>query len=217
MYGIVYKTTNLINGKTYIGQTTRSKAYYYGSGTLIIKAIKKYGKNNFEKEILCERETQDSLDHAERLYIALLKPEYNIDLGGKNKGKCSEAHKEKIRKINKGKNPYSNGCSIETRKRMSESGKKKIFSIETRKKMSLKGKGKKHGPPSEKTREKIRNSLLNKETSQTKKVKCIELEKVFISAKQASRYYTIDDSGIIKCCRGKRHTAGGFHWEYYYG
>ena len=49
---IIYKTTNLINNKIYIGQDSRNNPYYYGSGTIITLAIKKYGKNNFKKEIL---------------------------------------------------------------------------------------------------------------------------------------------------------------------
>ena len=67
MYGYIYKTTNLINGKIYIGQK-KSKTFvktYLGSGTIIQRAIKKYGVENFDvvliekcfsKEELCERE-----------------------------------------------------------------------------------------------------------------------------------------------------------------
>ena len=49
---IIYKTTCLVNYKIYIGQSIRNKNYYLGSGKLLLKAIKKYGKNNFTKEIL---------------------------------------------------------------------------------------------------------------------------------------------------------------------
>ena len=40
---IIYKTTNLVNGKIYIGQDSNNNPNYYGSGTLLHKAIKKYG------------------------------------------------------------------------------------------------------------------------------------------------------------------------------
>lgn len=69
MYGYIYITTNLINGKQYIGKRTKSKfdITYKGSGKLITEAINKYGWNNFKCEILepifindqnylCERE-----------------------------------------------------------------------------------------------------------------------------------------------------------------
>ena len=51
----IYKTTNLNNNKIYIGLSTKSvdeSDGYYGSGILISKAIKKWGKDNFKKEIL---------------------------------------------------------------------------------------------------------------------------------------------------------------------
>lgn len=46
---VIYKTTNLINGKIYIGQDSKDRPNYYGSGKLIHRAIKKYGKENFKK------------------------------------------------------------------------------------------------------------------------------------------------------------------------
>lgn len=49
---IIYKTTNLLNGKIYVGQDTRNNPYYLGSGILLNKAIKKYGRKNFVKETI---------------------------------------------------------------------------------------------------------------------------------------------------------------------
>ena len=55
MYGYIYKTTNLVNNKIYIGQ---HKAYkfmkrmYLGSGIKLKAAIKKYGRKNFTCELL---------------------------------------------------------------------------------------------------------------------------------------------------------------------
>jgi len=48
----IYKTTNKINGKIYIGKDTTSNPQYLGSGKLIKRAILKYGVENFTKEIL---------------------------------------------------------------------------------------------------------------------------------------------------------------------
>lgn len=49
---VIYQTTNLINRKQYIGRDAWNRSNYYGGGKLIREAIKKYGKENFKKEIL---------------------------------------------------------------------------------------------------------------------------------------------------------------------
>ena len=47
---IVYKTTNLINGKIYVGKYEGNRENYLGSGYILKKAIKKYGRENFKRE-----------------------------------------------------------------------------------------------------------------------------------------------------------------------
>ena len=47
-----------------------------------------------------------------------------------------------------------------------------------------------------------------------KKVYCVELNKIFNSAKQAATQLKLFDSNIAKCCKGKYKTTGGYHWEY---
>ena len=48
----------------------------------------------------------------------------------------------------------------------------------------------------------------------SKPVYCVELNKVFDGARQAARELGLDNSNIIKCCKGKLKTVGGFHWRY---
>lgn len=50
--------------------------------------------------------------------------------------------------------------------------------------------------------------------SHCKKVYCVELGKVFESAKSAAAQLGLFDSNIAKCCKGKYKTTGGYHWEY---
>jgi hypothetical protein len=56
MYYYVYQITNLLNGKIYVGKHKSAKHpsenEYYGSGKQITAAIKKYGIENFKKEVL---------------------------------------------------------------------------------------------------------------------------------------------------------------------
>ena len=147
-YGIIYKTINLLNGKTYIGQSTQKKETlnkYFGSGYIILEAIKKYGKENFEKEILCECDNQDQLDRLERLYISLLVPDYNIGLGGYGRGSFSDDTKKKMSEQRKGKShtqEWNNniGKANNGRKTWIEG---KHHSEETKQKLNLKNKGRK--------------------------------------------------------------------------
>ena len=80
----VYLTTNKVNGKTYVGQHRYNKLYdgYLGSGTLIRRAIAKYGKENFEIEYLETDLSEDEVDWWEQWYIEVLNPYYNISKGG---------------------------------------------------------------------------------------------------------------------------------------
>ena len=64
MFYTVYKTTNLINSKIYVGLhvTSNLEDDYLGSGSQLKSAVKKYGKENFKRETLkkksIEREMQ---------------------------------------------------------------------------------------------------------------------------------------------------------------
>jgi group I intron endonuclease len=87
MYGYIYKTTNLINGRIYIGQK-KAKIFcptYYGSGTILNDALKKYGKENFKIEVLCWAKSKAELDSFEIEQISkysLNENLYNITKGG---------------------------------------------------------------------------------------------------------------------------------------
>ena len=67
MFYTIYKITNRVNGKVYIGkhQTNDIADGYMGSGKLIRQAIEKYGSENFEKEILFEFSTEEEMNSKE--------------------------------------------------------------------------------------------------------------------------------------------------------
>ena len=85
MYYTVYKTTNLINGKFYIGkhQTQDLNDDYFGSGILINRAIKKHGIENFVKEILYIFDIEQEMNLAEKILVVIdSEVSYNICKGG---------------------------------------------------------------------------------------------------------------------------------------
>ena len=47
-----------------------------------------------------------------------------------------------------------------------------------------------------------------------RKVRCIETSEIFSSQTSAAKKCGIVQSGIVRCCKGKQKSAGGFHWEY---
>lgn len=117
-YGYIYKITNLINGKIYIGQRKYNKTHkeYLGSGKLIKKAIEKYGKENFKKEILIEYNNSEEANELEKYYIKLYDSRnpnigYNIAEGGNN-GPMDERSKKLMSEHNwiKGKNLPKETC-----------------------------------------------------------------------------------------------------------
>ena len=94
MYGYVYKTTNLANGKIYIGQKKSSKFLgeaYLGSGKYLKYAIEFYNKDNFKVDLLDVAYNKDDLDKKEIYYIDLYNARnpqfgYNIAKGGEGGG-----------------------------------------------------------------------------------------------------------------------------------
>ena len=119
----IYKTTNTLNGKIYIGQTKKSKektSNYIGSGKLLIEAIKEYGKQSFIKEIIEEIENQDPvyIDSRESYWISYYNSRdpligYNITKGGSGWSsfgiKRAEETKNKQSEIRKGVSPWNKG------------------------------------------------------------------------------------------------------------
>lgn len=148
--GIIYLTTNTVNQKIYIGMSTNNDSSYFGSGTVIKKAIRKYGKKAFKKEILKDNiSTIEELRFWEDFYVISYnsrnpKIGYNVAPGGINGGwkhtneaidKIKERslkpdNKKLIREIQKLAVAKNKGSKrpITTRLKMSKTGKvKKIL------------------------------------------------------------------------------------------
>ena len=167
IYGYIYKITNRINGKIYIGQTINGFDNRYRCGNVekythnihLKKSIDKYGIENFEIcKIFDIAWSKEELDIKEKCWISIYNCTnknygYNISDGGSNgnnfKGKTDEEMKiicEKISKANSGENNYMYGKhhSEKTKEKLRLLNIGKTASDETKKKMSEKRKGKNH-------------------------------------------------------------------------
>lgn len=191
---IIYKTTNLVNGKIYIGKDIKNDPTYYGPGQTLRKAIKKYGKNNFKKEIIEVCASNEELNLKEKYWISHLNSTnrdigYNLTIGGTGGDTFThnpnkEFIREKLRQISSKKTH-----SELTRKKISDlrSGKGngqygKIpwnrgmpMSDEQKQKIREKNKDKFKGiPRSAEIKNKISNSLKGKVKSTVHKKKISE-------------------------------------------
>lgn len=90
MYGYIYKITNLLNGKIYIGKHKYDKPEldpkYITSGVLINKSINKHGIQNFSKELICICNSLEELNLKESWFISEFNSNYpngyNLTSGG---------------------------------------------------------------------------------------------------------------------------------------
>ena len=171
---LIYKVTNKINGKMYIGQTIKSLkirkrnhlwcALNERNNYYFYNAIRKYGSESFDWEIMAEGIcSQETLNELEKHFICLYNTYhdgYNSTLGGGTSigFRHSEKTKKKMSIMRKGKlvgkkHPmYGKKHTEEMKRKMSEINKGKKLSEETRKKMSEFQKGRK---PSEETRRRM--------------------------------------------------------------
>lgn len=152
----VYCITNLVNGKIYIGQTTKNSVERYlledtwransgnNSKPLLYRAYRKYGKEGFSITSLIRPISKPQMDEMEKFFIRTLESRnraigYNICAGGQG---------------------TSRPCSQQTKDRISAATKGKIVSLESREKMRKSQSGKRRGPLSKEHKAKI--SVANK-------------------------------------------------------
>lgn len=218
----IYKTTNLLNGKIYVGKRIYRKkddTWYLGSGVYLNRAIKKHGRENFVKEIIEWCSDKKELCNKEIYWIKYfnstnLKIGYNLSLGGDGGNVGVEAY-------------IKIGNKLRGKKKSKEFGEKVS--------KALKGKAK-----SKEHNEKVRQSLLGKSRPKevidkmSKSIKNkydngwespVQIEvhqynkttgnyiQSFKSATEAGRLLNIDRKSITNNCVGKSKSSGGFIWS----
>lgn len=186
----IYETVNKINNKSYVGQRgcpddeTPESDDYLGSGKLLKRALKKYGKENFYKRILQLCFTQKELDLLEIKFIdefrKLGKAEYNIADGGqggnlgekvnkrisKSLRKLFSEHPELKKKYSEARRKWWKevGLTEEQHKHWSEIRKGRKLSEEHKRKIGNASRGKPRSAESiEKTRRKLKGRTLSEE------------------------------------------------------
>lgn len=99
---ILYRTTNILNGKYYIGVSNGNNKWYKGSGTVLKQAIKFYGGKSFMTEVIetFETEKQAFIREQEIVTEELVRDRncYNMKIGGKGGTgqQKTDIHKKKI-------------------------------------------------------------------------------------------------------------------------
>lgn len=120
-YGFIYVTTNHINNKKYIGQRKYDKygkwKDYLGSGIVLNKAIEKYGKENFSKEIIEKCYSKNELNEKEiywiEYYDAVKSNEfYNVASGGDGGNTIAGYSEEKLEEYKKWKSELHKNTSL---------------------------------------------------------------------------------------------------------
>ena len=207
MFGIIYRATNKINGKIYVGQTTRSfeeRKSQHISDALCNKynmyfhrAIRKYGVDNFDWDVLDYCETYDELNNAEIKAIEKYNAfgnGYNLTKGGK--GSVGFRHSEEF------KERMSNariGVKVtdETKKKISLIHSGKRLCEATKKKISDAHKGITH---SEESRQKISKVRVE-----------LGLAKGENNPMYGKRHTKETKEKISKSCSGRNHRCYGKH------
>ena len=236
MFGYIYITTNLINGRKYIGKHQYSgpglDLNYYGSGKQLRCAVKKYGIQNFKVELIETCDSMVSLNEREKFWIDYYNAcenslFYNIAQGGDGGpiflSLTEEDRKKAIQKRSETWkcNGYSDRMSIKRKQYYKQHpekcsqisrGLKQYYKLhpEALQKMSNDRKGVKWDAE----RLKKHASIKGADNKKSKPCLCIETGEHFVSSTAAAEKYGGSYKVIWKCCKGQCETAAGFHWAF---
>ncbi len=220
-------TINKVNNKKYIGQHKNFNDEYLGSGKVLQKAIKKYGKENFERIMLDVAYSTQELNKKEKYYIhyynaVASKEFYNIHIGGEGgdtfSGKPKSEKTEfrnRMSEITKGENNgmYGKNHSVSTREKIkfTRLANMKFYNFssdEFKNKMSAVTSGENNGmygrQHTEETKNKISRNRKNKTSGEKngmygmKDEKALNGKKVYQYADQ-SMTMLVDEFNSIKC------------------
>lgn len=202
----IYKITNLINGKIYIGKTVSSARNRFlnhlsrsrcGDRRPLYRSIRKHGEDMFRLETLISGLDCSLGDKEEIRLIEALRPQYNITLGGGGlRGYVpTEETRKKLALAAKGRAGYWRG---------------KTRDQEFKDKARLRGKRPEQMAV-------IRKAIEAAIASRLKKVVCINDGAIFDSVSSAAKKYFLSTGAISNVCKKKKghHTARGLVFRYF--
>jgi group I intron endonuclease len=232
---ILYRTTNIINNEIYIGvhETKNINDGYLGSGLKLKRAIRKYGKDNFKREILELFPSREEMYAAEKAIVTeefIKRPDvYNMTVGGNmppnhRKGKKNwnsglktgpqtKEHIEKRFKSIIGRPSKLKGriTPEQVKEKIGKANKGKLKGREpwNKGKVGVQSAWNKGISPSEETKQKISKTMKTK-----KSVLCVDTGEIFSSLSSASKEKKINRENISNCAHGKIACAGGLKWKF---
>lgn len=201
----IYKITNKLNGKSYVGKTIQSveerwRCHVRDSKKVtnekrpLYNAFNKYGVENFSIEILEEVDVNDA-SNREKYWIeklATFKYGYNATIGGDGRQYIDYDMVIKLYQEFKNQNEVAilMGITQDSVKSILDNNK-----IETLSRQAL-------------------NELTHNKGIKQIDIKTGEVISVFNSIKEAENHLGKTNTHIYKVCKGERKTACGFRWEY---
>lgn len=227
---IIYKITNLINNKIYVGKDKYNNPKYFGSGCILKKSIKKYGIQNFKKETLEYCNTEEELNLKEKIWIKKLKSQnsdigYNISSGGDggdtltNHPFRSEIIEKTTKAINKIKYKISENHADISGEKNPMFGKK--HSEESKKKMSINTKKcyKENPELIKKLSERMKEKSKGRNNSNYNPTPILQFDLTMNFIKEWKDLYSLKENGfnsklISQCCMGRYKKSHGFVWRF---
>ena len=193
-FGYVYKFTNKITGKIYVGKREKPTfdKHYWGSGTYWTNSLNKHGKENILREVLEWCDSRDSLNEAEKKWIAELDATnrdvgYNIASGGGGVSLTGDSLR------------LRNDHISESHKQRYQDGTPGIRTGMVN---------------SEEHNERIREAHLKRCTTE---YICLETGDIITNKYELGEFLNCGvkvTTGVRKCAEGERCTAFGYHWAY---
>lgn len=206
---LIYKATNIINGKVYIGQTTKTleerKATHKKDSkhlnTFFYRAIRKYGWDAFKWEIIHDNiASEDELDELEIYYIKKYNSfdnplkGYNTQSGGRHFRVTNEECKKRSVRMQGSKNPMFGKPGTWLGKHFSDEHKKNLSKV---------------------LKNKPHLSTRGGNNPAAKQIINITTGEIFNCIKDACEKYQISYNSIYRNLTHKTKTCCGCVWEYY--